>query len=110
MIHHREHHRERSVKALDDSITKWKRNVRVVPDRMTIGTATCPLCQQFFDNSTCKGCPVSAHTGQFGCCGTPYDDIRKHWETRDQPESAMALRKAARGFLCLLVKLKKGLS
>jgi len=42
----------------------------------------------FYDNEDCKGCPISKHTGQELCKGSPYHDVyeayvldmRKHSE------------------------------
>ena len=57
--------------ALGGAISKWK---NIVAGKDTDrGVTNCPLCELFYDH-LCKGCPVSAETGQTACQGTPYQD------------------------------------
>jgi hypothetical protein len=61
--------------ALEGSIKKWE---GIVKGTMTDeGTENCPLCQLFFLNCGCEGCPVAEFTGRGECLDTPYDSYRK---------------------------------
>jgi len=60
--------------ALDQSIEDYKDMVR---DPQLLEGHECPLCELCFgDDGGCSGCVVYRDTGQRGCGGTPFDDIR----------------------------------
>lgn len=64
---------EKTLKALDGSIAKWKSIVAgEIADE---GIDNCPLCAAFYHRA-CEGCPVSAETGHPECDDSPY---RTHW-------------------------------
>jgi hypothetical protein len=77
----------KTLKALEDSIEKWKKNVAAEsPADVTTGWRECPLCLLYNnldkrDNAIaewyatrCHGCPVFEQTRQQGCHGSPYND------------------------------------
>ena len=69
---------ERTYNALQGSIKKWEaiRDGHCDDE----GTASCPLCQKFFDRTNCTDCPVKGKTGKPCCYGTPYWDYREFQE------------------------------
>jgi hypothetical protein len=64
--------------AMKAAIKKWEFIVRTLktgkPIQKTGGTYTCALCQLYFGDD-CAGCPISEHTEQPGCLGTPHEQI-----------------------------------
>ncbi len=64
---------ERTRKALEGSIEKWKAIER--GDGMDLGITNCDLCALFV-NDLCLGCPVRAATKHTHCVGTPYGYFR----------------------------------
>lgn len=61
-----------TLTALRGSIAKWEAIANGTG--LDLGSSNCPLCQLFFDNPDCRGCPVAAATGEWGCGRTPYED------------------------------------
>ncbi len=64
---------ERTRKALEGSIEKWKEIER--GDGMDLGITNCPLCALFV-NDCCSGCPVLTATGHAYCVMSPYGYFR----------------------------------
>ncbi|MCK9597553.1 MAG: hypothetical protein M0R06_00855 [Sphaerochaeta sp.] len=62
-----------TAKALEGSIRKWER-IRDGTGK-DMGVANCPLCQMFYLNHECVGCPVFERTGRRLCAETPYEDF-----------------------------------
>ncbi len=59
-------------------IKKWETIVEILKDRDIPQTEisdinSCALCQLYFENDECKGCPISTETGEGRCKGTPYN-------------------------------------
>lgn len=61
---------KRTLTALQGSIEKWRQIANGTMADM--GTDNCPLCHTFYREKNCRGCPVSAATGESGCVDTPY--------------------------------------
>lgn len=63
--------KEQIKAALEASIDRWSRMAKtgIIEG---LGPDHCALCELFFDNKYCKGCPVN-HDGNHDYCGdTPY--------------------------------------
>ena len=59
--------------ALKGSIKKWQGIVAGTGNDN--GTANCPLCVMFYNQSeSCQGCPVQERVEMAGCGGTPWVD------------------------------------
>ncbi len=93
---------ERTRKALEGSIEKWKAIER--GDGQDLGVLNCPLCHLFCDDA-CRGCPVRVETGHTDCIGSPYGAFSAalldvgHYATRidDAPlDEAPHLKRLAR--------------
>lgn len=72
-----------TLKALKSSIAHWKR-LAAGKRRLGegIGANSCALCRLFLGKQiTCRGCPVSKHTGEKTCVGTPYWRAEQAGET-----------------------------
>lgn len=62
--------KRQTAKALEGSIEKWR---AIVEKRgVDVGTSNCPLCELFYHDSKCDGCPVQEATGEHGCNAPPY--------------------------------------
>ena len=59
-----------TLRAIKGSIRKWVK-IRNGTGKDE-GPDNCPLCKLFYAKK-CKGCPVSAVTGQIECLGSPYE-------------------------------------
>jgi hypothetical protein len=61
---------KKTLRALRGSIEKWRK----IAEGTGVDAASdnCQLCKLFFHLQRCKGCPVAAKTGTFGCLDTPY--------------------------------------
>lgn len=71
--------RRRTLKALRQSIGKWRRNAEArTPREYTTGYGDCPLCTLFIGDG-CEGCPVREATGESYCRGTPYGSASSLW-------------------------------
>lgn len=69
----------KTAEALEGSIKKWEAIVEGTGADQ--GPHNCPLCQMFFNNVDCEGCPVREATGKPVCNDTPYtlfSKPRKH--------------------------------
>jgi len=73
---------DKDIKALQESIDHWKKDV---VDEGGIGHAgheNCPLCHMYYYKSAhfstrahkCEGCPIQQKTGKIACLGSPYHD------------------------------------
>lgn len=87
----------RTLKALRGSIRKWQKIVAGTGKDQ--GPDNCPLCELFWNNKKCDGCPVAAKTGRGLCAGSPYVDYC------DELSTANARRELA--FLKSLLPKKK---
>jgi len=63
--------------ALEQSIEKWRIITEYHKSGVNLpleagGTTTCALCQKYWENFECRGCPVSEVSNQFTCRRTPY--------------------------------------
>ena len=89
---------DKTIKALQGSITKWDRIAKgEIRDR---GTDNCPLCAVFWgpDGATaerCRGCPVALNTGVTTCNGSPYLDFVASLVKYDHGEITPAGRRLA---------------
>lgn len=103
-----------TLAALRGSIQKW-RDI-VAGTGSDLGTENCPLCLLFHDNEVeddegdmrnCDGCPVSEHSGNDECSGTPFSTWIKL--TVDQGSERRALTpkhtRAAQAELDFLISL-----
>jgi hypothetical protein len=64
---------KKTLTALQKSIEKWERVIRLENVYEEKGLLDCALCDLFFfEPNYCRGCPVEAVTGLRGCFGTPY--------------------------------------
>lgn len=60
--------------ALEESIKHWEKNARAESlNDIDLSDSACALCS-LFHKKGCYGCPVSAHTKQPYCRGTPYGE------------------------------------
>jgi len=58
--------------ALEASILHWQENVKAeTPDDVQVGADECALCELYYYDADCEGCPV-ADKGDPGCVGSPY--------------------------------------
>lgn len=73
---------EGTLTALKGSIEKWEDvRDRKIADK---GPTNCPLCQLFFANPGCFGCPVAAASGDSCCDQTPYEEWGVHQAHHDE--------------------------
>ena len=94
----------RTLKALKASIEKWEGNARAEsPELYLTSPKDCPLCQLFFANGACKGCPIMSRSGYTCCAETPYEnaeDIHSTWEDEyyfnAESDKELALARKAR--------------
>jgi len=68
---------DETLTALRGSIAKWE--AIVAGHGSDEGDRNCPLCQLFFKNPGCVGCPVAEATGLSACSGSPYEDVHLGW-------------------------------
>lgn len=74
----------KALKALKGSILKWE-NI-ILGKTYDRGVINCPLCKlynNYKNNYSCEGCPVSKRTGKRGCMGTPYEGWNGSWVKTD---------------------------
>ena len=96
-----------TAEALEGSIRKWE--AIVAGTGKDEGINNCPLCQKFYLDMRCDGCPVSIRTGKPVCEGSPYD----HWgwsgAINDLPsaEDRFDARKVAQAELDFLISLRE---
>jgi len=57
---------------LELAIEKWQLLATSRKKIRNTGSDTCALCDKFFRNPDCTGCPVVARTRRENCLGTPY--------------------------------------
>ena len=58
--------------ALETSILHWQENAKAETlGEVQVGADACDLCDLYYDNVDCEGCPV-ADAGMPGCVGSPY--------------------------------------
>ncbi|KKM79723.1 hypothetical protein LCGC14_1347100 [marine sediment metagenome] len=60
----------RQAKALKGSILKWQKIVNGTGTDK--GAENCPLCNIYYFDKYCVGCPVMAVTGKHSCNNTPF--------------------------------------
>lgn len=60
------------IEAIKGAIRKWEQIA--AGTRVDGGVVDCPLCDWFYDDRRCDGCPVSERTKVGHCRGTPYVD------------------------------------
>ena len=92
--------------ALIGSIAKWQ--AIVDGTGADDGIVNCPLCVVFYSRGAgCEGCPVSDHTEQLCCDGSPYEKWRAAANNECGPTSATtpARQAAAQAELDFLKKL-----
>jgi hypothetical protein len=94
----------RTLEALKASIAKWERNaVAKAPDEYLTSSGHCPLCDLFYWEPDCHGCPVFMRTTQRNCWDTPYIEASKAkyewWEGTGTAEQAHAAARAEAAFL-----------
>ena len=66
-----------TLEALNKSIEHWTRlSTEKAEEGEGIGVDYCALCQEFYSNEGCKGCPVAARIKDDYCVGSPYDGAR----------------------------------
>ena len=98
----------KTLKALRKSIAHWKR--LATGKRHTgedVGPFHCALCEMFFHEEDCRGCPVRERTGKSTCQDSPYHDA---WEAAELTslDSASFKKKAAIELAFLKSLLPKG--
>ncbi len=63
-----------AAQALERSILKWYfvlKHLEEIEDDG--GMDTCALCDKFYSEAVCRGCPVRKETGKGCCYGSPYE-------------------------------------
>jgi len=66
---------KRVIAALEGSVQKWYGVLYL--DGEENGPDDCTCCVEFFNSSTCDGCPIKAATGISQCGATPYREWRR---------------------------------
>jgi hypothetical protein len=101
--------------ALEGSIKHWQENVAAeTPDDASTDASDCALCLVFQPKDgpvldACKGCPVSAKTGELYCHGTPYYGASLAcimWKSHRGKRTKQKWRKAAQAELDFLISLR----
>lgn len=107
---------KKDIKALTEAVEKYRRVAKATPDqiaRTDLGPKSCGLCQRYRKfvapgdhEVTCEGCPISRHSGQSRCEGTPYNWRDGHgnsaclgwnsWFHSDSPAEKRTFRRQAR--------------
>ena len=64
--------------ALEGSIKKWEQIVE--QNGRDLGMKNCPLCELYWGDDSCKGCPVQDYSGMKHCLNTPYEAWMIHHE------------------------------
>ncbi len=95
----------KTLKALNGSIKKWEKIV--AGTGMDGGPLNCPLCQLFFWNTDCEGCPVMKRTGNWCCEGTPYDEWLDATTGLAEPPRLKAIARKELRFLRSLLPKKR---
>lgn len=63
-------HSEKTMNAIEGSVKKWEDVVLgKIKER---GPNNCPLCELFFENPSCSGCPIAEKPRYDRCLNTPY--------------------------------------
>ena len=75
---------EETKEATLGSIEKWKRIEDGTGE--DLGPNNCPLCQMFWKEPDCMGCPVADATEESCCDNSPYEFWQNHIYTAHEEE------------------------
>lgn len=88
----------KTLTALRGSIAKWE--AIVAGTGRDLGIINCPLCQLFYKEHFCIGCPVQVKVNQASCKGTPYIKfVRLARDPKIKSETKLAAAQAELDFL-----------
>lgn len=79
------------AEALEYSIKHWKENeVAELPDGASVSCRACALCDLFYYERICVGCPVRNKTGVDLCEESPYGEAEaRYWEWKHHYERSL---------------------
>lgn len=95
-----------NLELAEKALENWRFNLTLKNEEdLLCGSDDCPFCQHYRGglwDASCDGCPVSEHTGQTFCDGSPYEDFAEAKDSGCHMDELRPLIQAEVDFLTMI--------